>query len=412
MNWRESTMNKTFLIFGHEFRHAVFSLGFIFLTFTVPILGLLAIGGTKWVTTLVTPSEQLLDAVGFVDQAGIIAEPTSDAFDRLVRFSSQQDATQALLREVVSEFVVITADHLSTGTLRRYTLEREFDTPATTVFMLKSFLTVNLLQDDVAPEIVTSVVSPLDLQVTRLDENGQPALEQSNIGNVIIPAVFSLLLGLALTFGANSLLSGFGEEKESRLIEVLFSSVSVGQLLVGKILALGTAGLLQVLVWLISAPLLLHLASSTFGGFMSEIQIPANFLVLGILYFILGYLLFAVFSICVGAITSNAMEGSQLAMFYLLTCFVPLWFSSLMFAFPKSSVWTALMIFPITAPVQAMLRLGVSDIPLWEILTSIGVLVFSVVAGLFLSVRIFRVYMLTYGTRPGVSEIIQSLKST
>ena len=205
--------------------------------------------------------------------------------------------------------------------------------------------------------------------------------EQSNMGNVVIPAVFSLLLGLALMFGANSLISGLGEEKESHLIEVLFSSVSVRQLLVSKILALGTAGLLQVVIWLISATLLLNLASSTFGGFVSKIQIPGNFLVLGIIYFLLGYLLFAVLSVGIGAISPSSREGSLLSLFYTMTGIAPLWFSSLLMFFPNSPVWVVLTIFPVTAPVQTMLRLGVSDIPLWQIMTSIGVLVLSIVGG-------------------------------
>jgi ABC-2 type transport system permease protein len=176
-------------------------------------------------------------------------------------------------------------------------------------------------------------------------------------------------------------------------------------------LALGTAGLLQVLVWLISAPLLLSLASSAFGGFMSEIQIPANFLVLGIIYFILGYLLFAVLSIAIGAISPSAREGSQLSMFYILLGFVPLWFSALLFNFPNSSIWVVLTIFPVTAPVQTMLRLGVSDIPFWQIMTSIGVLGLSIIVGQFLSIKIFRAYMLMYGKRPSFRDIIHSLKN-
>jgi ABC-2 type transport system permease protein len=68
---------------------------------------------------------------------------------------------------------------------------------------------------------------------------------------------------------------------------------------------LGTAGLLQVLVWLLSTPLLLSLASASFGGFLSRMQIPGNFVILGIIYFCLGYLLFAVLSIGIGAISSS-----------------------------------------------------------------------------------------------------------
>ena len=119
-----------------------------------------------------------------------------------------------------------------------------------------------------------------------------------------------MLLSFALMLGTQSLISGLGEEKESRLMEVLLSSVSVRQLLIAKVLALGAAGLLQVIVWLISAPLLLNLASSSFGGFLSDIQLPANFLLLGVLYFILCYLLFAVLSVTIGGICSSTSGRS------------------------------------------------------------------------------------------------------
>ena len=156
--------------------------------------------------------------------------------------------------------------------------------------------------------------------------------------------------------------------------------------------------------------LLLGLASSAFGGFMGEIRIPGNFLVLGIVYFILGYLLFAVIGIGAGSVSSNATEGNQLAMLCMFGCFIPLWFSSLLINFPNSPVWIVLTIFPVTAPIQTMLRLGVSEIPVWQLTASIGVLGLSVVGGLFLVGKIFRVYMLMYGKRPRIGEIVRSLK--
>jgi ABC-2 type transport system permease protein len=233
-----------------------------------------------------------------------------------------------------------------------------------------------------------------------------------NMANIIVPGVFALLLGLSLMLGATSLIGGLGEEKESRLIQVLFSSVSVRQLLVGKILALGLAGLLQVLVWLLSTPLLLGLASASFGGFLSRIQIPVNFMVLGLIYFILGYLLFAVLSIGVGAISSNAKEANNLALFYTLGCFVPLWTSSLNMFFPNSPIWVVLTIFPVTAPIMTMLRLGTSTVPAWQIVISIAVLILSIVGGLSLSIRIFRMHMLMYGKRPTLKQLVQSLKAS
>jgi ABC-2 type transport system permease protein len=403
-------MNKTYLMFKHEFLQAIKKVGFIVLTFIVPVLALLAIGTYELATSLTEPSAKEVTLVGYVDEAGIFSNYTDQGLIRLVAFASRQDSIEALVSQDVSEYIVIPSNYISSGTIQRYTLAKELMTSSITAYSIKSFLTWNLLKDDVSPEIVTSIVSPLNLVVTRLNENGDVAKEQGNIGNIIIPAIFSLLLSFSLMLGATSLISGLGEEKESRLVEVLFSSVSIRQLLIAKVLALGLAGLLQVLVWLISAPLLLNLASSTFGGFLSDIQLPANFIFLGVVYFILGYLLFAVLSVTLGGIGSSTTEAQSLAMFYIMMLFVPLWFFGLLINFPNSPIWVVLSIFPITAPVQMMIRLGVSDIPVWQIATSITVLGLSVIAGLFLSIKIFRMFMLMYGKRPSVREMIRSLK--
>jgi ABC-2 type transport system permease protein len=404
-------MNKTYLMFKHEFLQTIKKVGFIVLTFIVPVLALLAIGVFELVTTLTEPSAKEVTVVGYVDEVGIFRDQTDQGLIKLIPFPSREEATQALVGRDVSEYIVIPSDYTSSGTIQRYTLAKELMTPSITAYLIESFLTWNLLKDDVSPEVITSIVSPLNLEVTRLDENGDIAQEQGNIGNIIIPAIFSLLLSFALMLGANSLITGLGEEKESRLIEVLLSSVSVRQLLIAKVLALGTAGLLQVLVWLISAPPLLSLTSSSFGGFLKDVQLPANFLVLGALYFILGYLLFAVLSVTFGGISSSTSEAQNLSMFYVMMLFVPLWLFGVLINFPNNPIWVVLSIFPVTAPVQMMVRLGVSDIPAWQIVTSIGVLGLSVIVGLFFSIKIFRTFMLMYGKRPSLAEIIRGLKT-
>ena len=405
-------MNKTYFIFKHEFLQAIKKVGFIVLTFIVPVLALLAIGLFELVTTLTEPSAKEVTTVGYVDEVGIFRDQTDQGLIKLIPFASREEATRALVGRDVSEYIVIPSDYTSSGTVQRYTLAKELSTPQVTAYLIESFLTWNLLKDDVPPDVIASIVSPLNLEVTRLNENGDIAQEQGNIGNIIIPAIFSLLLSFALMLGTNSLISGLGEEKESRLLEVLLSSVSVRNLLIAKVLALGTAGLLQVLVWLISAPPLLSLASSSFGGFLSDVQLPANFLVLGVVYFVLGYLLFAVLSVTLGGISSSTTEAQSLSMFYIMMLFVPLWFFGVLVNFPNSPIWVVLSIFPVTAPVQVVLRLGVSDIPAWQIVTSIGVLGLSVVVGIYFSTRIFRSYMLMYGKSPSLAGIIQGLRAT
>jgi len=403
-------MNKTLLILRHEFLNAIKRKAFIIMTLIVPVLALIGIGVFQLISAGESPVVEAV-TIGYVDEVGGFDQYTTQGYVELVHFDTPGDAKAALINGDVSEYFVIPSDYLSTGVINRYTLERQLETPLGIATVIKNFLTSNMLAGKVPPETVYRIEAPLDLVTTRLTETGEVATEQGGYGNVIIPGIFALLLALSLQLFSSYMVEGLGNEKESRLIEVLLSSVSPRQLLTGKVFGLGAAGLVQVVVWLASLPLLLNLASSTIGGFFSTIQLPANFLVLGIVYFILGYLLFAALSAGVGAISPSTHEGQLLVPIYALLAFVPLWFASLLFVFPDSPIWTVLTIFPVTAPMAVMLRLGVTGIAAWELAVSLAVLVLSIIMVMFLAIRAFRVYLLMYGKRPAWGEIIRSLRS-
>jgi ABC-2 type transport system permease protein len=402
-------VNKTRLIFRHEFGHAIKRKGFIILTLVVPGLALIGIGLFQLVSTDEPPLVETV-TIGYVDEAGGFDEHTAQGYIEIIGFDTPGDATAALVNGDVAEYFVIPADYLSTGVINRYTLERQLETPAAITAAIRNFLTDNMLAGKVPPETIYRIEAPLNLVTTRLTEAGEVATEQGGYGNVMIPFIFGLLLALSLQASSVYLVQGLGDEKESRLIEVLLSSVSPRQLLTGKVLGLGMAGLVQVAIWLASLPLLLSLASSTIGGFFVTIQLPANFVVLGIVYFILGYSLFAALSAGVGAISPSVREGQQLSMIYAMLVYVPLWLASFLFIFPDSPIWTALTIFPVTAPIEVMLRLGVAGIPTWELVTSLAVMVLSIILVMFLAVRAFRVYLLMYGKRPAWGEIMRNLR--
>jgi ABC-2 type transport system permease protein len=399
------------LIFRHEFLHTIKRRGFIIMTLIVPLVALLAIGIFQLISGVAEPPIVEEVTIGYVDNSGGFEGYTQQGKVNLVRFDTQDDATEALVEGDIKEYFVIPPDYISTGVVSLYTLEKQLVAPEDVATAIRNFLLSNLLAGQVPAATVDRVEAPLNLVTTRLTETGDIAPEQGGLGTFIIPVVFGILLVFAIIFSSTYLLQGLVEEKENRLIEILLSSVSARQLLTGKVLGIGAAGLVQVGVWVISASLLLSLASSSIGGLISTIQLPANFLVLAVVYFILGYLLFAVLSAGIGAISSSSREGQQLIGIFTLPLITPLWFGSLLMLFPDNPIWVVLTILPITAPVEVMIRLGVSDIPAWQLVASLAALVLSIIGILLITVRVFRTYLLMYGKRPNWGEIIQSLRS-
>ena len=403
-------MNKTLLIFRHEFLRTVRRTGFIILALAPPVLALLGVGVFQIASGITRPPAEVT-RIGYVDEVGGFDQFTNQGNITLVRFDNPEAATQALLKKDIKEYFVIPLDFISTGIISRYTTQREVTPPAATTTVIKNFLSSNLLAGKVPTSTIGIIEAPLNLVTITLTTTGAVASEQGGLTNLIIPGVFGLLLALSLSFSSAYVLQGLGEEKENRLMEILLSSVSTRQLIIGKVLGIGAAGLAQVVVWVISIRFLLNLASSSIGGFISTIQIPANFLVLGVTYFILGYLLFAVLSAGIAAISATVREGQGLASIFTLFAIAPFWFLSLILLFPNSPIWVVFSIFPFSAPVLVMLRLGITGVPAWQLAASIAVLALSIVGGLLLAAKLLRTYLLMYGKRPKLAEIIRNLRS-
>lgn len=311
----------------------------------------------------------------------------------------------------IKEYFVIPLNFISTGIINRYIIQKETQPPAATTTAIKDFLSSNMLASKVPTDVIERIEAPLNLVTTTLTSTGAVASQQGGLTNLIIPGIFALLLALSLAVSSAYVLQGLGEEKENRLMEILLSSISTRQLVTGKVLGIGAAGLAQVVVWVISLPLLLNLASSSIGGSISTIQIPPNFLVLGVVYFILGYLLFAVLSAGIAAVSATVREAQGLGGIFTIFAVAPFWFYSVLLLFPNNPIWVVFSIFPFSAPVLVMLRLGMVGVPVWQIVASMAVLVLSIVGGLLLAAKLLRTYLLMYGKRPKLGEIVRSLRS-
>lgn len=405
-------MNKTILILKHEFRQTIKRKSFIIMTLAFPMIGLIAMGIFQLVQGMdipAAPAEEV--TIGYVDEMGGFDDYTSQPGVILVPYSALEEAKSALLVGEVSQYFVIPSDYVSTGVVTRYTLERELIPPEETQWAMKSFLLSNLLREQTSLEVTERVKAPLALVSIRLDETGQVAADQGGFGAFIVPFFFGALLIMAIFSSSGFLLQGLSEEKENRIMEILLSSVSARQLLVGKVLGLGAAGLVQIVIWLLFAVFLVQLASTTIGGVFSEIQIPGNMLLLGIVYFILGYLFFAVLMAGIGAVGATARESQQLSALVIMPAIIPIYvFLFIMWSNPDHIIGTIFTMIPFTAPLMVFIRLGVTDIPAWELAVSITILVISIIGALVLSAKVFRTFLLMYGKRPGLGEIIRSLR--
>lgn len=406
-------MSKTLLIIKHEFRTMVTGKSFIIMTLLFPLIGFAAIGINQLVQiTSRAPDSADMVTVGYVDEVGGF---TDYAIARegitLVPYPERSVATEALLAEDIDEYFVIPSDYIQAGMVVRFHTEKELEMSGETYAAIRAFLQDNLLKGQTSPEIIERVKYPLGVSSIRLDEAGQAATDQGGFAAFLVPMAFGFLLIMAIGSSSGTLLQGLGEEKQNRIMEILLSSVSTRQLLLGKVLGLGGAGLVQILFWLLSIILMVRLASNTIGGLFTSIQVPENIVILGIVYFILGYLFFAIMQAGIGAIVPNPKDSPQIAVAFILPAILPFYVAILFLRDnPDHIIGTIFTLIPVTAPMSVFIRLGLSEIATWELVLSIGILILSIIGALLLAAKTFRIFLLMYGKAPRLGEILRLLR--
>lgn len=399
-------MKKTGIIARHEFITTIRRISYILLTLSFPVLGLLGMlvymGVANWGGEGALPEEL---KIGYVDNTGIFNDYTSPDGAVFIVYDTNDEAREALFTEELNEYFIIPEDYVETGLIARYTTERELEQPWETRKLTEDFLVANLVDGKVSGEVLLRVQSPMLSVSTRLDpETGEIIPAESELAAFAMPYVFALLFMMSLFFTSGYLLQGVSEEKENRLIEILLSSVSARQLLTGKVLGLGAAGLIQIVTWLMSSVVLLAVAS-LFFSLPEGLSIPVGLIIFGIIYFILGYLLFGILMATLGSIGSTARESSQWTGIFVMPAVAPLILIPLFIENPDHIIFTVFTLFPLTAPVAAIMKLSTGAMPVWELVLSIAILIASIVGAMWLASRVFRTFLLMYGKRPSLREV-------
>ncbi|MBA3851213.1 MAG: ABC transporter permease [Chloroflexi bacterium] len=268
---------------------------------------------------------------------------------------------------------------------------------------LTLLLQATLLDDAaVPPELAERIVAPYTLQTETMA--GQPGPAGPSIASFLVPFAFTMLFVISIFITSGYLLQSVTEEKENRVVEILLSSVPALPLMAGKILGLGAAGLTQVIFWVISALAALSLLGN--GGGLDGVSIAPITIVLGLVYFALGYLGYGAIFSAVGALAPGSREAQQYAGFFGFFAVVPVIFSSLFVSDIGSPIVTILALFPFTTPAAMLLILTLApEIPWALVLASVVSLGAFTALATVASARVFRATLLLYGVRPSAGAI-------
>jgi len=406
-------VKRALLIAKHEFAVNSRRAGFLIVTLAFPLLGalglLLALNFGERIAKGISELEvgELKQGIGYVDHTGLLS-PRSG----FIPYPDEATARAALLGGEIGTYLVIPADYLESGKGLCYTRSRSpiSTSPDSAVSSrARDFLLDNLLErEGVDKKLKERLRSPASLIAMQVNERGEA--QPLNIFGFMMPLIFAILLIMSIFTASGYLLQGVAEEKENRIMEILISSVTATELFTGKILGLGAVGLAQMAVWLTSSRLIAGIASLQLVAFQGA-GIPAFTLASIILYFLMGYLLFASLMAGVGALGTTMREGQQIASVFSIVAAIPMMFMSLVMLNPDSALWLVLSYFPLTSPSMMLLRMAVATVPGWQMALSLTLLALSIPSSIWASAKVFRIGLLMYGKRPSLGEIVRAFRA-
>ncbi len=241
-------------------------------------------------------------------------------------------------------------------------------------------------------------------------------VEEDTGGTFIVSYILVLILYMTLIFYGQLILRGVIEEKSSRVVEVVLSSLKPSQLMAGKILGIAAVGLTQYLIWAVFGVALSSYSSSLVSSFLPQASgfkipsIPVYVFVYFVVFFILGYYLFSTLYAAIGSTVNSEKEAQQLGTPLTMMLVVPILLMMFVMRSPDSTLSIVLSLIPFFSPILMLLRICVLLPPFIEILGSIVLLIVTTAGMIWFAGKIYRVGLLMYGKRPSLPEIIKWVK--
>ncbi|HNP33836.1 MAG TPA: ABC transporter permease [Flavobacterium sp.] len=433
-------MNKLLLIIKREFIAKVRNKSFIVMTFLSPLL-FVGIGVfVGYLSTMKAESK----TIAIHDETGrFVNEFKNDEEYKYVDFSKTdlKILKDSIVKESYEGLLIIpkTEDNAKLQKGIQYVSN---DSPSVSFvedmedIIAKKITSENFQKEGLDTLKINNAKAKVDINLEKA--SGEAALKGLNEIKIIIGGAFGYLIMMFIILYGNMVMRSVIEEKTSRIIEVIISSVKPFQLMMGKIIGTSLAGILQFLIWavlglsamfIMSSMLGVHMGASAGAGaqaveaaqhasgsqiglYVKELwNLPiATILISFIIYFIGGYFLYSSFYASIGAAVDNETDSQQ----FLLPIIMPLILGVYIGFFtvmndPHGTIATVFSFIPLTSPIVMMMRIPFG-VPVWQIILSMLILFGTFLGVVWFAAKIYRVGILMYGKKPTWKELIKWLK--
>ena len=434
-------MDKLKLIIKREFFAKVKNKSFIVMTILSPLM---VVGLFLLIIFLNEKNAEEIRTIAYVDES----QKFSDAFDdsdavKYVDLTSMgiEEAREKTKELYYGLLVIPKSDSLNE--LSNGITFFSNDTPSLTVLSsIESKLEKKITNLKIAQlQIDVDKIKSIETKVT-IDAENFSGEKSSKIGSLLRMAAgggFGYLIFMFIIIYGTSVMRSVIEEKTSRIIEVIISSVKPFQLMMGKIIGNAMAGILQFIIWMVIGGILLFAITLYFGvdevnsssvqmapemvqqmqqSSSSDLQLVLleikNLPILTmffsfIIYFLGGYLIYSSIYAAIGAAVDSETDTQQFMMPVLMPLVIAIYVGFSVIENPHGPIAVAFSLFPLTSPIVMLMRIPFG-VPWWQLITSITLLIITFIGMVWFAAKIYRVGILMYGKKPSYKEIFKWLK--
>ena len=436
-------MNHLSLIIQREYLTKVKNKSFLIMTVLSPLIMIALIAVVAYLSQL---NNNKVRTISILDESGIVKDIFVDTDNNTYNILSNisLEEAKALVNEKEEYGLLHVENYQDVNELVKHIKFYSEELPSLTLMsglegqLEKKLTDLKLQQEGVDIEKIKS--SKTNVSIAQESFIGEKSSKIDSVVKLIFGGVAGYMLFMFIIIYGNMIMRSVIEEKTSRIIEIIISSVKPIQLMLGKIIGTSLAGITQFIIWIILGGVFMSIISAIFGIDLAQVQSPqqdvmqqamenpefnmeiqnvltafynmpiANLIIAFILFFIGGYLLYSSLYAAIGAAVDNETDTQQ----FLLPILMPLILAVYIGIFtviedPHGTVSTVFSFIPFTSPVVMLMRIPFG-VPIWQQVVSFLLLAGTFMLTVWFAAKIYRVGILMYGKKPSYKEIIKWIK--
>ena len=427
-------MNKTWVLIKREYLTRIKTKGFIIGTLVMPVFVLVMTFFPVIIQSLSSPKPRSIDVYDASDKVydtlmiQLEGEKNNNGSPKfkLERLQLSAGQTFEALKGEMNQHIqsgernaalVIADSVFDVNQFAIYTKNvSDFDFIGKMEYYLSQIVSnIRLTESGLDPDQIKELTERVSAKTFQVGDSG--AKEESGMMSFSLTYMMVFVMYLALLFYGTFVMRGIIEDKNSRVMEMVVASAKPHQLLAGKILGIGSAGLTQFFIWAIFV-----IGVSTYGLTMVKIFVPDMkslpipaispwIYVAFIGYFLMGFFVYASLFASLGSMVENESESQSMQMPIVGLLAVAFLTMIGMVKTPDAPFAIVMSLIPFFSPIIMFMRIANHTAPLWQVLLSIGINVLSIAGLIWCAGRIFRVGSLMYGKRPTLPEVLNWIKS-